>query len=147
YYTFPSGGFGGWAWTLCQQPIPGVGLPKPDWLKLDNGRAMAQIVGNPNFGLAQGQALNLFAAPLPRGAGELALFWVWFTGEGNGVLFTEGNYLHPRSHNLQLIDYTLFVQNAGLTQQAFDGPCGWFTATAQAKARTAHGHPTTVGAS
>jgi hypothetical protein len=145
YYTFPVGGFGDWTWTLCQQPIPGVGLPKPDWLKLDDGRAMAQIVGNSDFGLVQGQALNLFAAPLPRGAGELAIFWVWFTGEGNGVLFTEGNYLHPRSHNLQLIDYTLFVQSAGITQEAFDSPCGWLPAAERAQALSVHGHPTTAG--
>ena len=126
YYTFPTGGFGEWTCTLCQRPPPppfNVGLPKPDWLSRQNGRAMAQIVGNPNFG---GQALNLFAAQLPRSTpGELAIFWVWFTGEGNGVLFTEGNYLNPRSHELQLIDYTLFVQNAGITQDAFHNPCGW----------------------
>jgi hypothetical protein len=40
------------------------------------------------------------------------------------VLFTEGNYMNPLSHNLQLIDYTLFVQNSGITQQDFSNPCG-----------------------
>jgi hypothetical protein len=145
YYVFPTGGFGSWDCTLCQHHNPPVGLPKPDWLKLDGGRAMAQIVGNANFGLAQGEALNLFAGQLPRDVYGLAIFWLWFTGEGNGVLFTEGNYLHPRSHNLQLIDYTLFVQNAGITQSAFEAPCGWSPAAAQAKMSLAHGHLTDVG--
>ena len=149
YYTCPMGGSRDWRWEFCQQPPPpsnpsNVGLPKPNWLALDYGRAMAQVVGNPNFGLAQGQALNLFAAQLPRGEGELAIFWVWFTSEGNGVLFTEGNYLNPRSHDLQLIDYTLFVQNAGITQAAFDNPCGRKPAAAQVTALSAHGHHTRV---
>jgi hypothetical protein len=96
-----------------------VGAPYPNWLSRDGGVAMGQIAGNPNFGLKPGQALNLFAAQLPRGGGEMAIFWLWFTADGNGGLFTEGNYMNPLSHNLQLIDYTLFVQNAGITQSAF----------------------------
>jgi len=146
YYEFQANSSGTWTWKLCQQPIPGVGLPYPNWLADDGGVAMAQIVGNPNFGLTPEQTLNLFAAQLPRGGGELAIFWLWFTGEGNGVLFTEGNYMNPLSHNLQLIDYTLFVQNAGITQSAFENsPCGWMAAKIPPKPRSAHGHLTRVG--
>jgi hypothetical protein len=32
--------------------------------------------------------------------------------------------MNPLSRNLQLIDYTLFVQNAGIRQQDFSNPCG-----------------------
>jgi hypothetical protein len=48
------------------------------------------------------------------------------------------------SHNLQLIDYNLFIQNAGLTQDDFSNPCP-STATAQKaalKIHTTHGHLT-----
>ena len=60
------------------------------------------------------------------------------------MLFTEGNYMNPLSHNLQLIDYNIFIQNAGLTQDDFSSPCA-STATAQEaalKIHTAHGHLT-----
>src|SRR5262249_49223789 len=135
-----------WQLNQCQPQFP-VGLPYPDWLSRDKGVVMGQIVGNKNFGLAPGQTLNLIAAQLPRGGGELAIFWLWFTGTGDGVLFTEGNYMNPLSHNLQLIDYTLFVQNAGLTQAAFNSPCGWMSVEkpGPASALRAHGHLTRSG--
>ena len=158
YYVFTNGA---WNCQQCQQPLPGIGLPHPNWVADDNGVAMGQIAGNPNFGLAQGQILNLFAASLPRDGGALAIFWVWFTGTGDGVLFTEGNFMNPLSHNLQLIDYTLFVQNAELTQSVFDAAqCGWMSASAQSLAKVhshltaipqspakVHGHLTNVGRS
>lgn len=133
-----------WVLDQCLPPLQGVGLPYPNWLSRDNGVAMGQITGNPDFGLQPGQSMNLFAASLPRGGGAEAIFWLWFTAEGNGVLFTEGNYMNPLSHNLQLIDYTLFVQNAGLTQSVFDNPCGWSNTPAPAPAQAVSGHPSTT---
>jgi hypothetical protein len=121
YYTWSNNQ---WLLHQCLPKIPGVGLPYPDWVSRDGGVVMGMITGNPTFGLSPGQSLNLIAAQLPRGGGELAIFWLWFTGEGDGVLFTEGNYMNPLSHNLQLIDYTLFVQNAGIAQKDFSNPCG-----------------------
>jgi hypothetical protein len=133
-----------WALDKCLQHNPPVGLPRPDWVAGDNGTIMGQIRGNPDFGLAKDQTINLIAAELPRGRGELAIFWLWFLDNGTGMLFTEGNYMNPLSHNLQLIDYNIFVQNAGLTQHDFSSPCA-STATAQKpalKIHTAHGHLT-----
>lgn len=141
YYTYPASGPGSWTLSQCQPSFP-VGLPYPDWLTRDGGTAMGRIAGNANFGLASGQVMNLFAAQLPRGSGEMAIFWLWFTSDGNGVLFTEGNYMNPLSHDLQLIDYTLFVQNAGLSQSSFSGPCGWMSQQTKARAQPAPGHAT-----
>ena len=31
--------------------------------------------------------------------------------------------MNPLSHNLQLIDYNLFMQNAAVTQLDFSNPC------------------------
>ena len=86
---------------------------------------MGRIRGNPHFGLAAGETLNLIAAKSPRGHGELAIFWLWFLKNGVGMLFSEGNYMNPLSHNLQVIDYNLFVRDADLTQDDFSNPCGW----------------------
>src|SRR5262249_28050468 len=95
----------------------------PDWPARDHAIIMGRIRGNLNFGLATDQTINLIAAQLPRGGGELAIFWLWFLENGTGMLFTEGNYINPLSHNLQLIDYSVFIQNAGLTQEDFSNPC------------------------
>jgi hypothetical protein len=105
---------------------------------------MGQIRGNPQFGLAADEKLNLIAAQAPRGGGELAIFWVWFLENGVGMLFSEGNYMNPLSHNLQVIDYNLFMRNAGLTQDDFSNPCGWAT-EAPPNLATAHGHFTQMG--
>jgi|ERR1700733_450240 len=113
-----------WELKKCLDPLPGVGLPFPDWLARDGGVAMGQIIGNPSFGLAPGQVLNLVAAELQRGKGELAIFWVWFLGNGTGMLFSEGNFMNSMSHNLQLIDYNLFLRNAPVTSADFSNPCG-----------------------
>jgi hypothetical protein len=136
-----------WLLDQCLPKIPGVGLPYPDWVSRDGGVLMGLITGNPAFGLSPGQSLKLIAAQLPRGGGELAIFWVWFTGDGDGVLFTEGNYVNPLSHNLQLIDYTLFVQNAGITQKDFSNPCGVNLLHPSGTIFGATGHATRPGSS
>jgi hypothetical protein len=135
YYVW-QGSTNSWNFTQCLPDPPPVGMPFPDWVKRDQGRVMAQISGNADFGLGSGQQLNLIAAKLPRGGGELAIFWLWFLGDGTGMLFTEGNFVNPTHHNLQLIDYTSFVQNAPLAQNDFSNPC------AAARTAAAHGHPT-----
>jgi hypothetical protein len=134
-----------WAFRACIEPAPPVGLPHPDWLARDGAVIMGKIRGNPQFGLEADQTLNLIAAQAPRGGGELAIFWVWFLENGTGMLFTEGNYINPLSHNLQLIDYNLFMRNAGLTQEHFSNPCGW-PGQAMADISTAHGHFTKIAA-
>lgn len=141
YYDW-RGSTDSWAFDKCLDPLP-VGIPYPDWLERDKGVVMAQIVGNANFGLNPGQALNLIAAPLPRRGGELALFWLWFLENGTGMLFTEGNYINPTSHKFQLIDYNSFVRNATIAQDDFTCPCGW-TTKRLGKIETASGHLTRV---
>jgi len=128
----------------CIPPEISVGVPHPDWLKRERASIMGQIRGNPQFGLAADEKLNLIAAQAPRGGGELAIFWVWFLENGVGMLFSEGNYMNPLSHNLQVIDYNLFMRNAGLTQDDFSNPCGWAT-EAPPNLATAHGHFTQMG--
>jgi hypothetical protein len=135
YYVW-QGSTNSWLFNQCIPGPPPVGMPFPDWVARSQGRVMAQITGNADFGLGSGQQLNLIAAELPRGGGEKAIFWVWFLGDGTGMLFTEGNFVNPTSHNLQLIDYNVFVQNAPLTQKDIDNPCAATSTVA------AHGHPT-----
>jgi hypothetical protein len=60
------------------------------------------------------------------------------------MLFSEGNYMSPLSHNLQAIDYNLFMRDAGLTQNDFSSPCGWAQKAAPSVAR-AHGYFTHIG--
>jgi hypothetical protein len=133
-----------WVFKDCLQPNPPVGLPYPDWIERDDGVVKAQILGNPNFGLTSDETLNLIAAQLPRGGGELAIFWLWFLGNGVGLLFSEGNYLNPLSHNLQVIDYNLFSRNADLTQNDFSNPCASIAEPSELalEAESAHGHLT-----
>jgi hypothetical protein len=136
-----------WGFKKCLPPQnPGVPLPRPDWVAHGGGRIRAQIRGNPDFGLAADETLNIIAAESPRGRGELAIFWLWFLENGRGMLFTEGNYLNPLSHNLQLIDYSLFVQNADLTQADFENPCPAQAITAEAapEAHSVYGHLTAL---
>lgn len=134
-----------WAFKQCLPSISGVGLPYPDWLARDKGIVMGQISGNASFGLEPGQALNLIAAQLPRGGGELAIFWLWFLGNGTGTLFTEGNYMNSMSHNLQLIDYNVFVQNADLSAADFSNPCASAARAIAGIAENVRGHLTRVG--
>lgn len=114
---------GQWVLSCCGETAPGVGLPRPNRVSDDGGQVVASITGNPNFGLAPGEVLNLIACPLDRGPGELALFWVWFTGDQKGVLFTEANFLNSTDHSLQLVDYSTFMQNAGFPSTVFSDPC------------------------
>ncbi len=133
-------------WVLMpnQQSAP-PGVPYPDWLARDSGVVMGQIVGNSDFGLANCETLNLIAAQLDRGGGELAIFWVWFLENGVGVLFSEGNFLHSlTSHNLQLIDYNSFMRNAPLTKADFSGPFPAAGAAAALRLDATHGHPTNL---
>jgi len=133
-----------WVFKDCLQPNPPVGLPYPDWIERDDGVVKAQILGNPNFGLTSDETLNLIAAQLRRGGGELAIFWLGFLGNGVGLLFSEGNYLNPLSHNLQVIDYNLFSRNADLTQNDFPNPCASIAEPSELalEAESAHGHLT-----
>jgi hypothetical protein len=89
-----------------------VGLPYPNWLERDGALISGKIRGNPQFGLEADQTLNLIAAQAPRDGGELATSWLWFLENGVGMLFSDGNHLNPLSHNLQLIDYNLFMRDA-----------------------------------
>jgi hypothetical protein len=134
-----------WVFRACIDPVPAVGLPHPEWLARDGAVIMGKIRGNPQFGLEADRTLNLIAAQAPRGGGELAIFWVWFLENGTGVLFTEGNYVNPLSHNLQLIDYNLFIRDGGITQDDFSNPCGWPEQTV-AGISSAHGHFTKIAA-
>ena len=51
--------------------------------------------------------------------------------------------MNPLSHNLQLIDYSLFMRNADSTQDDFSNRCGWAT-EAPPNLATAHGHFTQI---
>jgi hypothetical protein len=133
-----------WSHRSCVEPDQSVALPNPDWLTLDRARIMGKICGNQHFGLAADQTLSLIAAQAPRGGGEWAIFWVWFLENETGMLFSEGNYMNPLSHNLQLIDYNVFVRDAGLTQDDFSNPCGPPRETGL-RASAAHGHCTQIG--
>jgi len=134
-----------WLFRACIEPAPPVGLPHPDWLTRDGAVIMGKIRGNPQFGLEADQTLNVIAAQAPRGGGELAIFWLWFLENGTGMLFTEANYINPLSHNLQLIDYSVFIGNAELMQDDFSNPCGW-PGEAVASIASAHGHFTNIAA-
>lgn len=128
------------AWTpqCCDGTLQGIGLPVPNWVSAAGGSVAALIENNPNFGLAQGQSLSLCQCSLDRGAGSLAIFWVWFNQDEAGVLFTEGNYADPTSHNLQLIDYTTFQRNATeITASDFSDPCPQLQACPSSAAKAA----------
>ena len=131
-------GANGWTPSCCDGKIPGVGLPVPNWVSADGGVVTSQITGNPNFGLAAGETLNLCQCSLDRGGGSLAIFWVWFTGDQAGVLFTEANFVDPTSHNLQLIDYIKFEQNASwISASDFSDPCPQLQACPSSPAKAA----------
>jgi hypothetical protein len=54
--------------------------------------------------------------------------------------------MNPLSHNLQMIDYNIFLRDAGLMQGDFSRPSGWAKDTA-ASIASAHGHFRQVGCS
>ncbi|MCG6989795.1 MAG: hypothetical protein LJF06_16670 [Gemmatimonadetes bacterium] len=121
---------GVWTAACCYPRLDGIALPVRDWVKaaIDafGGGVAASITGNPQFGLAPGEVLHLIDCELPRGGGVTSLFWVWFTEDQAGVLFSESNYAESvTAHNLQLIDYLEFEQNASwITPDRFNDPCG-----------------------
>lgn len=120
-YKFTSGQ---WAPLCCDGRIPELGVPRPDWVAAVKGEIAASITGNPAFGCTPGQTLNLIRCPFQRGPGEQALFWVWFTAEQTGVLFTEANFVNSTDHSLQLIDYEVFERNATwINPDNFYDPC------------------------
>jgi hypothetical protein len=126
YTDIPQYKFTGGQWTplCCEEPIPGLGVPRPDWVAAVNGEIAASITGNPAFGCKPGETLNLIRCPFQRGPDEQALFWVWFTASQLGVLFTEANFVKSTDHSLQLIDYTLFERNASwINSSNFNDPC------------------------
>jgi hypothetical protein len=120
-----------WEKVGCNPCLPGVGIPRPDFVGADGGVVKAVILGNPAFGLGPDQALNLIGVsmlrpPKPNGEQVLSLFWFWFTDDQKGVLFSEGNYVDTVvAHDLQVIDYEYFEQNAAdhVTEQSFPDPC------------------------
>ncbi|MGH8065227.1 MAG: hypothetical protein ACRERE_08305 [Candidatus Entotheonellia bacterium] len=113
-----------WQQTGCNLCLNGVGIPRPDFVAADGGVMKASITGNPAFGLGPQQTLYLIRAPMPRSATVLSLFWLWFTADQKGVLFSECEFTNPLAHDLQVIDYDLFQQNAGwITEADFPDPC------------------------
>jgi hypothetical protein len=109
----------------AQETLPalsGFGMPFPDWIARSGGVIMGQIRGNPDFGLTPDQTLNLIAAKYSPGGGELAIFWAWFLASGAGMLFSEGRYLNPLTHVLQLVDYKLFLRDAPVIASDFPVP-------------------------
>jgi hypothetical protein len=128
-----------WEWN-SNQSGPVIGLPYPDWAARDNGRVMGQIVGNPDFGLASGETLNLIAV----NAGPGDIFWVWFLENGVGMMFSEATFNNSLGH-LEVIDYDLFVRDADVKQENFSGP--FPVAEAATKLVGVHpalGHPTSL---
>lgn len=126
-----------WVPQCCDGKIPGIAPPRPDWVAASNGAIMASITGNSNFGLAPNDTLNLIACPFQRTKGVDAVFWVWFTSDQAGVLFSEANFVDSTMHSLQLIDYTEFKQNASISPSDFSDPCPTVPACPTAAARAA----------
>jgi hypothetical protein len=116
----------------CPNPcFPGVGLPRPDFVAADGGVVKATITGNPAFGLGPQQAMLLIRVSMPRGPNPngvdvTSVFWFWFTDDQKGVLFSEGNFIDTVvDHDLQVIDYEYFEQNASdnVNANSFEDPC------------------------
>jgi hypothetical protein len=122
---------GVWEKVACNPCLPGIGIPRPDFMKADGGTIKATITGNRDFGLEEGACLSVIAADLPRGQGILSLFWFWFTGDQKGVLFSECEFAPELKHDLQLIDYETFEQNASdsVDDTSFPDPCFVSTCT------------------
>jgi hypothetical protein len=61
-----------------------------------------------------------------QGADVTSVFWFWFTDDQKGVLFSEGNFIDTVvDHDLQVIDYEYFEQNASdnVNANSFEDPC------------------------
>ncbi len=119
---------GDWAVNCCSR-IPNIGVPRPDWVSAAvqafGGGVAASISGNPDFGLKPDETLNLIDCMMPRDDDVMSLFWVWFNQDQVGVLFSESNYAQSvTAHNLQLIDYLVFVRDADwIDPSSFTDPC------------------------
>ena len=116
----------------CPIPCyPGVGVPRPDFVAADSGVVKGTITGNADFGLAPAQTMLMIDAELPRGPNKqgidvTSVFWFWFTDDQKGVLFSEGNFIDTVvDHDLQVIDYEYFEQNASdqVNENSFADPC------------------------
>jgi hypothetical protein len=140
----------GWVKSSCDNCIPGVGIPRPDFVSADGGVIKGVITGNAAFGLGPDQLLMLIGVSMDRGVNSsgqavLSLFWFWFTDDQKGVFFSEGNYVDTVvAHNLQTIDYSLFTRNADseVNQQSFPDPC--FVPNCAAPPRSLAGRPAPV---
>ena len=121
---------GHWVST-CQPCLPGVGIPRPDFIQAMGGVIHGVITGNAAFGLSPGESLSLIGVNMDRGPnskGELvtSLFWFWFDNQQRGVLFSEGNFVDTVvAHDLQVIDYSYFERDADdhVNQNSFEDPC------------------------
>ena len=125
YTTQPAYEWKGQDWenTECVPCIPDIGIPCPDFA--DMGNIKATIEGNKHFGLEKGRTLFVIAAEMPRDQDILSVFWLWFTDDQKGVLFSECEIAPELEHALQLIDYVDFEQNADtrVDDTSFADPC------------------------
>jgi hypothetical protein len=120
-----------WLLAQCAPGLQGVGLPRPDFVAADGGVVKATIVGNASFGLGPNDELQLIRVSMPRGPNGngvdvTSVFWFWFTADQKGVLFSEGNFIDTvTAHDLQVIDYDYFEQNASdnVNANSFPDPC------------------------
>jgi hypothetical protein len=89
------------------------------------GKIKATIEGNKHFGLEKGRKLFVIAAEMPRDQDTLSIFWLWFTDDQKGVLFSECEIAQELKHALQVIDYVVFDQNADthVDDTSFADPC------------------------
>jgi hypothetical protein len=140
YFTSPVYKWNQGQWNpSCPIPcFPGVGLPQPNWVADDGGKVKAMVSGNADFGLKADQTMLMIAAAMPRPPNALSLFWLWFTDDQKGVLFSECNYVDTVvSHDLQVIDYEIFERNAGnVNQDSFPDPCWVAECKSAPRART-----------
>jgi hypothetical protein len=125
YTTQPAYEWKGQDWenTECVSCIPDIGIPCPDFA--DMGNIKATIEGNKHFGLRKGRKLFVIAAQMPRDQDILSIFWLWFTDDQKGVLFSECEISPELKHALQVIDYVDFEQNADtqVDDTSFADPC------------------------
>jgi hypothetical protein len=126
FYQWSDGAGWGDQPKYCLPPPPppfNVPAPYPDWLARSGAMFKGRIEGNPDFGLARGESLNIVSAENPGANGQLGTFWAWFFQNQDGMIFAEGNYMNSLSHTLQLLDYTVFQRNAPVAASDFSDPC------------------------
>jgi hypothetical protein len=125
YTTLPAYEWKGQDWekVACLPCTADIGVPRPDFA--DMGKIKATIEGNKHFGLEKGRKLFVIAAEMPRDQDTLSIFWLWFTDDQKGVLFSECEIAQELKHALQVIDYVVFDQNADthVDDTSFADPC------------------------